>query len=84
MKRIVIRIDNLALRGFRHADRHAVSAGLQAELARLFAAPGRADRLAALGSVAGLSVRPFRVESGSAPGEIGLAAARAIGGSVRR
>jgi hypothetical protein len=84
MKRIVIRIDNLALRGFRHADRHAVAAGLQAELGRLLAASVGQARLATLGAVPRLSVAPVRVGLGGTPREVGLAAARAIGGAIER
>ena len=37
MKRVVVHIDRLVLNGFRHADRHAIAAGLQQELGRVFA-----------------------------------------------
>lgn len=84
MKRIVIRIDGLALRGFRHADRHAVAAGLQAELGRLLATPGGQARLATLGAVPRLNVAPVRVRPGGTARQVGLAAARAISGAIRR
>ena len=32
MKRVVVHIDRLVLKGFRHEDRHDIAVGLQAEL----------------------------------------------------
>ena len=54
-RRVVIHIDELVLRGFRPEDRHAIAEGLQAELARLYAAsPDALRTLAGLGSTARL------------------------------
>jgi hypothetical protein len=37
MTRVVVHIDRLVLRGFRHEDKHAFAEGLQEEISRLFA-----------------------------------------------
>jgi hypothetical protein len=84
MKRVLVRIDGLVLRGFRHADRHALSSALEDELGRALGAPGTAERIAALASLARLHVDPVRVAPGGAPRDVGVAAARAIGGAIRR
>jgi hypothetical protein len=84
MKRVVVHIDGLVLRGFRHPDRHAVSSGLQAELGRLLAQPGAAERVAALGSMNRLDGGSVRVGTGMALRAIGAAAARAIGSAIER
>jgi hypothetical protein len=84
MKRLVVRIDRLVLRGYRPADGRALSAALRKELGRLLAAPGSAERAAALGAVARLDVAAVRVPPGAAPRAVGSAAARAISGAIRR
>jgi DNA polymerase III delta prime subunit len=47
MKRVVLHIDSLVLKGFRHEDRHGIAEGLQQELSRLFADPQAAQQLTA-------------------------------------
>jgi hypothetical protein len=84
VRRVVVHIDGLVLHGFRHGDRHAVAAGLRAELGRLLAQPGAAARVAALGSIARLSAAPVRAASATAPRALGAAAARAVGGAIGR
>jgi hypothetical protein len=37
MKRVVVHVDRLLLKGFRHEDRHTIAVGLQRELGRVFA-----------------------------------------------
>lgn len=79
MSRIVVHIDRLVLRGYRHDERHAIAAGLQEELRRLLAEPGSAARLGRAGSVP--RVRLGRVPiapAGSGPA-VGEAVARSIG-----
>jgi hypothetical protein len=51
MKRVKLHIESLALRGFRHEDRHEIAAGLEAELGRLLADPAALHGLTALGDV---------------------------------
>jgi hypothetical protein len=46
MRRVLVHIDRLVLKGFAHADRHALAEGLREELARQLTEPGLAVRLA--------------------------------------
>ena len=70
MKRVVIHIDSLALKGFRYEDRHAIAAALQDELTRVLAAPEAAQQVASLGSVPRLRLSSVNLGSGykTAPG----------------
>ncbi len=71
-RRVVIHIDELVLRGFRPEDRHAIAEGLQAELARLYAAsPDALRALTGLGSTARLRVGEVSVAAGSRPARVG-------------
>lgn len=78
MKRVIVHVERLVLRGFGHEERHAVAAGLERELGRLLAEPGAADRMARLGHIAHL--RPSRISVAADVGShgMGVAAARAI------
>ncbi|MGQ0445238.1 MAG: hypothetical protein ACT4O2_08980, partial [Beijerinckiaceae bacterium] len=71
MKRIVLHIDSLVLRGFRHEDRHAIAAGLQAELTRLFAEPSTASRLANTGEASQLQIGNVQLAQGTKPEGVG-------------
>lgn len=79
MKRVIVHIDSLVLRGFNHAERHAIAAGLQQELARLFADPHATQQLTTRGDVSRLRVGSININSGSKPQGIGVEAARGIG-----
>ena len=80
MKRVKLHIESLALRGFRHEDRHEIAAGLEAELGRLLADPGALRRLTAAGDVTRLAVGRLAIAPGSQPRQIGGAAAQGIAG----
>ncbi|MGH8581312.1 MAG: hypothetical protein ACREWG_00690 [Gammaproteobacteria bacterium] len=67
MKHIVVHMDSLFLRCFRHEDRHAIAAGLQAERTRLFADPDTATRLANIGNTARKPVGQVPIEHGAKP-----------------
>jgi hypothetical protein len=83
MKRIVVHIDRLILRGFRRQDRHEIAGGLQQELARTLAT----SRPASLTRLPDLAlVRPDNVritQHANARG-IGRAVARSIDGGLRK
>jgi len=82
VKRIVVHIDSLVLRGFRHEDRHAIAAGLQAELTRLFAEPSTASRLATAGYSERLKIGNVHVVQGAKPEGIESQVARGIGRGI--
>jgi hypothetical protein len=79
MRRIVVNIDSLVLKGFRHEDRHAVAAAVQDEIARTLAAPDAAARVAQLGSMPSLRVGNVNVAANAKPQQIGAATGRAVG-----
>jgi hypothetical protein len=83
MKRVIVHIDRLVLKGFQHEDRHAVAAGLQQELAKLLAEPASAERLAGLGSVSRLRVGKAQIQQGAKPQRMGIEAARSIAQGIR-
>jgi len=86
MKRVTLHIESLALRGFRHEDRHDIAAGLEAELGRLFADPAALGRLTGAGNIDRVALGRLALAPGSKPRQIGGVLAQAIGaqGSGRR
>ena len=79
MKRVKLHIESLALKGFRHGDRHEIAAGLEAELGRVLADPTALSRLTGAGDVARLALGRLAIAPGSKPREIGMATAQGIG-----
>ena len=83
MRRVVVHIDRLVLRGIRPADRHEFAAGLRTELAELLREPQAAARIGGIGAIAQLRAGRLPVNPGTAPGAIGSAAARRIRQAIR-
>ena len=83
MKRVVVHIDRLVLKGFRHEDRHAVAAGLRQELENVFAERETVSLLSALGDVPRLRVSGVHIEHGSPPQRVGEQVAQGIGKEIR-
>ena len=84
MKRVVVHIDRLVLKGFRHEDRHAIAAGLQQELGRVFADQEAVSLLRARGDVSRLQVGGVPVEQGSRPQRVGENVAQGIGKEIKK
>ena len=84
MKRVVVHIDSLVLKGFPYEDRHVIAAGLQQELARLFVDPHAAQQLTAKGDVSRLQVGNISIDPGLNPQGVGVEAARKIGQEIRK
>lgn len=84
MRRVVLHIDRLVLKGFRYQDRHAIAMGLQRELRRVFAGREAASPLAALADVSQLQVGGVRIEPGSKPLRVGERIAHGIGREMKR
>lgn len=84
MRRIVVKIDNLVLKGFRHEDRYAIAQGLQDQLTQLFAEPSMMQRLRNTGSIPRLQVGPVQMAADAKPQQIGRATADGIGRGLRR
>ena len=83
MKRVVLHIDSLVLKGFRHEDRHGIAEGLQQELTRLFANPQAAQQLAANGDVSRLRLGNISIDQNSKPQRIGSQVAQGIGKGMK-
>lgn len=79
MQRVIVHIDSLVLKGFRHEDRHAFALGLQEELGRQFAEPGALHRLPKDGGLSRLNIGAVTVGLAADPGRTGTAVARGIG-----
>jgi hypothetical protein len=84
MKRVVVHIDSLVLKGFRHEDRHAIAAGLQQELGRVFADREAVSLLRAMGDKSRLPVGGVHIEHGLMPQRIGVNVAREIHKEIRK
>ena len=78
MSRIVIHIDRLRLRGFRHTDRHAIADGLRTALAQYFTEPGAARRLGSRGDLSHIKPGTLRIGPLAKPIRVGAQAGHAI------
>jgi hypothetical protein len=84
MKRVIVHIDSLVLKGFKHEDGHSIAAGLQQELSLLFADPLAAQQLTTKGDVSRLRVGNININSGSKPQSVGVESARGIGREMQK
>lgn len=84
MKRVVVHIDRLVLKGFRHEDRYAIAAGLGQELGRVFADRESVSLLRVRGDVSQLQVGGVPIEHGSKPQRVGENVARGIGKEIKK
>ena len=84
MKRVIVHIDRLVLKGFCPEDRHAIATGLQQELGRVFADREAVSLLRALGDVSRLQVAGVPIEQGSKPQRVGENVAQGIGKEIRK
>lgn len=78
MKRVVVRIGRLVLKGFRHEDQYAIATGIE----RVFA-DRDAVSLSGCGDVARLQVGGVHIEQGSKPQRIGRVA-HGVGREIRK
>jgi hypothetical protein len=79
VRRVFVHIDRVVLKGFRQEDRHAIAAGLQEELGRVFADRAAVSQLRASGDVSRLQVGGVRIAHGSRPERVGERLAQGIG-----
>lgn len=84
MRRIVVRIDRIVLKGFGSADARAISEGMRTELARTLSDPATGGRLVSLGHVSSLHAGSVRLAQHARPQRLGLSAARAIAKGISR
>lgn len=79
MRRVIVTIDRIVLRGIRYEDRHAVSAALQDELARALAAPYAAQQLRESRSMPRLVIGNVNFGANAKPNQVGAETGRAVG-----
>jgi hypothetical protein len=84
MKRVVVHIDRLVLKGFRHEDRHAIAAGVRQELGRVFADREAVSLLVALGHVPRLQVGGVHIEHGLKPQRVGERVAHGVSREIKK
>ena len=84
MKRIVLHIDSLVLKGFPHEDRQGIAEGLQQELVRLFTDPQASQQLTANGDISRLRAGNIKIHQDSKPQHVGLQVAQGIGKGMKR
>ena len=84
MKRVVVQIDNLVLKGFRYEDRYAIAAALQDELTRTLAAPEAAQHVASLGSVPRMRLGSVNLGADTKAPQVGAQTGRAVGKGLIR
>jgi hypothetical protein len=84
MKRVLVHIDRLVLKGFGQQDRHAIALGLQEELGRVFGDRDCVQHLSTVGDTARLPVGAVHVGHGSVPQRIGVTVAREIHKAIKK
>ena len=84
MKRVVVHIDRLVLKGFCPEDRHAIAVGLEQELGRVFADREAVSLLRSMGDVSRLQVGGVPVGRGSKPQRVGESVAQGIGKEIKK
>lgn len=84
VKRVVVHIDRLVLKGFRHEDRYAIAQGLQQELGRVFTDRETVSLLKEGGNVPRLQVGGMHIGQDSKPQRVGESVAHGIGKEIKR
>jgi hypothetical protein len=84
MKRVIVHIDRLVLKGYAAGERDELAAALGAELGRLLADPTTVQQLSGLGHAARIRVNLQSPTGEAGPEHPGAAAAKAIVGGLTR
>jgi hypothetical protein len=84
VKRIVLHIDRLVLRGFHAADRDGIAQGLRAELGRLLADPASHERLGSTHHVPRIDAGRASVHASGDASQTGAAVGVAVGRGLTR
>ena len=84
MKRVVLHIDRLVLKGFGQDDHHRIAADLQEEFGRLLSDPATAEQLASLSHVPSIRVGTENLGQVEKPVSGGISAAKAIARGLSR
>jgi hypothetical protein len=84
MKRVVLHIDRLILKGLGNTNPHAIGEGMRGELARLLADPAAGERLASLGHVSRLGAGRISFAQDVKPQWLGISIGHAIAKGMSR
>lgn len=84
MKRVIVHIDRLVLKGFDRQDRDAIAEGLRSELGALLANAGASQYLTDMQNVRRLSVGSVQIGHDAKPGQVGQLIAGEIAKGGRR
>jgi hypothetical protein len=84
MKRVVLHVDRLVLRGIAPHQRTPISTGLRTELTRLLATPGVPKRLSSLGTVDRVRAGNLSSAASAKPESTGTAIAQAVVKGITR
>lgn len=84
MTRVIVHIDRLVLNGFRREHRHAIAAGLEQELGRVFADREAVSVLRNMGDPSRMQVNGVQFEQGAKPQQVGEQLAQGIGKEIRK
>jgi len=76
VKRVIVHIDRLVLRGFRHEDRHAIATGLQQGLVEVLTGLQAGTQSAVWGNVPLSRAERVHVGPGASPQQVGVEVAR--------
>jgi hypothetical protein len=79
MRRVIVNIDSLVLKGFRYGDRHTIAAALQYELTQVLAGRESAERIAEAGDVPRMRIGNISVGPSAKPRQVGAETGRAVG-----
>ncbi len=83
MRRVIVNIDRLVLKGVRFEDRHAIAQGLQEQLTRLLSEPGMAERLVNIGDLPRLRIASVSIPAERGVRQTGMAVADGIGRGLK-
>jgi hypothetical protein len=78
MRRVVVHIDRLVLKGLGHEDRHAIALGVRERLERVFSDPQALQQLREAGNMPRLRLGALAVGHGPKPGHAGGGAAHEV------
>jgi hypothetical protein len=84
MKRVILEVGQLVLRGVAPAEANAVMRAVRAELGRRLAEPGAADALSRVGHRAELSLAPIQIGSGANSRALGTAVGSSVAGGLAK
>lgn len=83
VKRVIVHIGRLVLKGFRHEDRHALAEGLREELGRQFAESTASPQLVYRGDMPRLRVAGVRIEHEAKPAVVGAQVAQGVARRIK-